>query len=168
MPILDITDKLDGPEEWIDPATGYRCIVLIGPLGALCGYVSIPNTHPLYEKKYSFKVPFTKEMEDRQVNMEKLNPIALLCQYENFREVGLSLDVAFMVHGGITFSNKPSAINLADNGSEWLFGFDCAHAGDRTNYSIFDDDVYRNFDYVKKECEALAIQLHDFANADKG
>lgn len=40
--------------EWEDKLTGYKCrIQRHGDLGHLCGYVGIPNTHPLWSKHYS-------------------------------------------------------------------------------------------------------------------
>lgn len=56
----------------------------------------------------------------------------------------------------------------------WLFGFDCAHAGDRTpaieaqlraaNFTLspYDKlDEYRTIEYVEEQCEKLAKQLKD-------
>jgi hypothetical protein len=31
---------------------GFSCFILRNPLGAWCGYVGVPNTHPAYEKSY--------------------------------------------------------------------------------------------------------------------
>lgn len=33
---------------WIDPATGYRCVIARSALGHLCGYVRVPRGHPLH------------------------------------------------------------------------------------------------------------------------
>jgi hypothetical protein len=37
--------------EWADPKTGLPCLIVRGPLGALCGYVGVPKDHPLYRVK---------------------------------------------------------------------------------------------------------------------
>ena len=49
-----------GPGEWQDEpdrlewrhASGLPCLVVRGPLGALCGYVGVPPEHPLYMRDY--------------------------------------------------------------------------------------------------------------------
>jgi hypothetical protein len=74
-------------------------------------------------------------------------------------------DVMANVHGGLTFSD--------DKGT---FGFDCAHAGDMcpgvflsvlrsTEYTGYTQlaishDTYRTFDWVVKQTEDLAKELH--------
>lgn len=39
--------------DWIDEATGYRCLIMKTPLGVLCGYVGIPERHPLCNVYYN-------------------------------------------------------------------------------------------------------------------
>lgn len=39
--------------QWIDEATGLDCLIVRNRGGALCGYVGIPDTHPLFEKEYN-------------------------------------------------------------------------------------------------------------------
>jgi len=36
--------------QWIDPTTNLTCRIRRGGGGALCGYVAIPPSHPLYEE----------------------------------------------------------------------------------------------------------------------
>lgn len=60
-----ITKRLYGPEyrerwgagpwndepdyiEWVDPMTEYRCVMRRNDMGAWCGYVAIPSTHPAH------------------------------------------------------------------------------------------------------------------------
>lgn len=38
--------------EWVDPETGYACLITRGPWCNLCGYVAVPNGHPAYGKHY--------------------------------------------------------------------------------------------------------------------
>ena len=38
---------------WRDPSTGLTCLILRGPLGALCGYVRVPRGHPLHGMRYT-------------------------------------------------------------------------------------------------------------------
>jgi hypothetical protein len=69
-------------------------------------------------------------------------------------------------HGGLTYSDKDS-----DTG-EWVFGFDCSHAGDLspklvatlleytdTDISHHMRDTYRTFEWVKEQVVDLASQL---------
>lgn len=45
-------DKEPDLVEWRDEATGYPCLVVRGPMGALCGYVGVPAGHPAHGKDY--------------------------------------------------------------------------------------------------------------------
>lgn len=38
--------------QWRDEVTGLPCLIVRGPMGALCGYVGVPNAHPLHGKDY--------------------------------------------------------------------------------------------------------------------
>ena len=38
--------------QWLDEATGLPCLIVRGPVGALCGYVGVPEGHPHFEQKY--------------------------------------------------------------------------------------------------------------------
>lgn len=78
-------------------------------------------------------------------------------------------------HGGLTFSG-PNPINHLLHGGEysWLnsyyyVGFDCAHGGDLCflnkdicgiRMKMYDDEIYRNWDYVKDQCQNMAHELH--------
>lgn len=39
--------------QWVDPSTSLDCLIVRGPHGALCGYVGISDTHPLFGIGYS-------------------------------------------------------------------------------------------------------------------
>jgi acetyltransferase-like isoleucine patch superfamily enzyme len=73
------------------------------------------------------------------------------------------LDLNFEVHGGITYGDT--------TGDCSIFGFDCAHFGDMTFFkgSIGDHvGIYRDMDYVTKECEKLAEQFSEWSiSADR-
>lgn len=34
--------------DWVDALSGLRCLALVGPLGSLCGYVEVPESHPWF------------------------------------------------------------------------------------------------------------------------
>ena len=150
----DKSDWPDGPwksepdkAQWTDAETGLPCLMVRGPSGALCGYVGVDKTHPLYGKKYS--------------------------------------DTDLSAHGGLTFASpcagepdSHSICHLSEPGEPdevYWFGFDCAHAYDRTpkferdlkslgmagTHHSF--DVYRDLAYIKAECADLAKQLAELA-----
>ena len=68
------------------------------------------------------------------------------------------------VHGGVTFSG-----HLIELGNKWVFGYDCAHYGDKTlcppellNLGLedmFSDGIWRDEDFCIEGCESLAKQL---------
>lgn len=125
--------------QWQDQETGLPCLLLRNSVGALCGYVGVSSGHPLHGKEYDYP----------DVN----------------------------VHGGLTFSDSCSLdpeesrniCHRPDPGEPddvWWFGFDCAHAFDRTPASErfvgihrIESDRYRNVAYVEAQCADLARQL---------
>lgn len=72
--------------------------------------------------------------------------------------------ILFNVHGGIIFSGE-----LKPPLTGFWYGFDCAHLDDLMpfhlkkfpQFGINPSDVYRDINYVKKECESLAKQLKE-------
>ena len=60
------------------------------------------------------------------------------------------------VHGGLTYSKE--------NNGWWIIGFDCNHLGDyaipNIDYHIKSLGEYRDFEYVKNECDNMAKQCH--------
>lgn len=103
--------------------------------GHWCGYVAIPKGSRL-EKSLSY--------------------------YSTDSELGLSeFEKAvngIRVHGGITYTGKRKK---DDPTTYW--GFDCAHCFDLSpNYeSVGHDEVYRDKEYVIKECKDLAEQIKE-------
>ncbi len=72
-------------------------------------------------------------------------------------------DLPVKVHGGLTYSEF-----FNQNGYVfWMIGFDCAHNGDFTYYSLSSirgggvgqPDIYRTKDYVIGELKSLASQM---------
>lgn len=133
------TDEPD-KAQWIDEATGLDCLIVRGPSGALCGYVGVPELHPAYGKDY--------------------DTVPVDC------------------HGGLTFADKCRPVEdpstgichlsqHAANKNVWWLGFDCAHLYDFMPGYGFRGymDTYRNFGYVKRECEQLASQLGQMKEA---
>jgi hypothetical protein len=116
-------------------------------MGHWCGYVGIPEDHPFFGHGYH------------------------------------EYDEVLHVHGGITYSadcdDDPvkGICHVGDDKRFWI-GFDCCHAGDMSpghlarlrQFNIdptggLFDGVYRDFNYVKHECEQLAKQLKEAQDA---
>lgn len=128
-------------EQWTDPATGLPCLLVRNPHGGhLCGYVGVPEGHPLFEKGY----------EDPELEVHGGVTFGGFCMEGERAEHG----VCHIVEPG-------------DNDRVWWLGFDCAHGYDLSPgyYSTqrserwHQHDVYRTVEYVKAECAALAAQL---------
>lgn len=154
-PWHDEPDKL----QWKDETTGYPCLIVRNPVGALCGYVGVSDTHPFFEHHY----------------------------WSGFDEPDTPID-NIQVHGGLTFADHcqegdecETICHIPEPGESdhvWWFGFDCAHCGDlspmieardRKRYEETKDPLwlpittlgieYRTLDYVKEQVRSLAAQL---------
>ncbi len=165
---VDKSEWLRGPWDaepdelfWTDEATGYRCRLWRNSRGGhLCGYVAVPESHPLHGISYSAVVPESlRPFVDRVMEgpIGKRSAIDVFCLAGGMAmEVGMLFDT----HGGITFSDEVDG--------EWRYGFDCAHANDlqpgyEVRYRV--GGIYRDVEYVKAECASLARQLKEMANA---
>ena len=133
--------------QWQDQGTGLPCLAVRNPdLGFWCGYVGVAEGHPYFEQDY---------------DQEPLSEL--------------------QVHGGLTFNDfcyhndKERGICHVPEPNEpdrvWWFGFDCGHtASDYSpglaatfkkigTHGSWPNDVYRDLDYVRRECAHLAQQL---------
>jgi hypothetical protein len=128
--------------QWIDAVTGLACLIVRGKFhGALCGYVGVPSSHPLYQKEYG-------EVESFVVHGGLTFSNA--CQEDDKEE-------------GVCHIPEPGEPDHV-----WWFGFDCAHGFDYMPAAgHFDTGLsglcsvasYRNVQYVKEQCAELALQL---------
>lgn len=135
---------------WTCEETGYECIILRSTFSfSLCGYVGIPETHPLFSLHFNDDV-FSEYMRSGK----------------------------FQAHGGLNFSSEAvfsDHISQNFTKSKWFFGFDCSHLGDfspamKANHKklniaspflneLANSGMYRDINYVKKEVISLAKQL---------
>ncbi|MDR8873578.1 hypothetical protein [Burkholderia multivorans] len=152
------------PNEEVFEAHGMKCkIRRVSWSGHLCGYVGVPESHPWFGKDYNADVPATRAQLDREVDIDKIRVINLLCANAPTEEA-TSIVLLIDVHGGLTYSS--SGVDALDG--LWVFGFDCAHAGDlcpvsAEKYGDSGYETYRDFAYVKRETESLALQLSKIA-----
>lgn len=123
--------------QWTDPATGYACLIVRNTSGALCGYVGVAEGHPHFGK-----------------------------HYDDVGEVE--------VHGGLTYSDFCSGhiCHVPEPGQPervWWLGFDCGHCWDlipdmdRSYRMSGNECIYRDVEYVRNHCTALASQLRAVA-----
>lgn len=141
-------DSEPDKRQWTDPTTGYACMVRRGMFGAWCGYVGVPEGHPMHGK----------EASDADSLLEVHGGVTLCTSCEP--------------------TETPNAIchtpEAGEPDSVWWIGFDCAHAWDMSPgmaalardsalvgmaYALDRDRVYRDLEYVTTECERLAQQL---------
>lgn len=127
--------------QWQDEATGLPCLIVRGPSGALCGYVGVPEGHPLHGRDY----------DDVDIDVHGGLSFASACQADTPEDHGVC--------------HRPSP---GEPDHVWWLGFDCAHAGDfcpRHDRLRFQGDEYRDVAYVRQECQSLARQLINSAHA---
>jgi hypothetical protein len=134
---------LSEPDEWFgcDPDTGYATMILRNALGTLCGYVGVPEGHPLHGLPYH-------DWNATSPEQEAISNI--------------------QVHGGLTFAGQHR--RAPDEQRDcWWFGFDCAHARDFVPNTPpqfeFNNRgcTYRDMQFVKGQIASLASQLHAIA-----
>lgn len=85
---------------------GLPASVVMTRMGHRCGYVGVPDTHPLYGIAYSTSTPALHETQEFELAPEDV----------------------FEVHGGLTYSNDGTHVPLESG--PWYFGYDCDHFGD--------------------------------------
>lgn len=152
---------------WTDAATGYRCLMRRGPTGAWCGYVQVPESHPLYGVPYYRTTKWLERLLRARLEQPvgERPGLAVMIAYLTGKAVA-SPEIVFTVHGGITFSGPRETEPNGKKGG-WWFGFDCAHAGDFSpkiqallgRVGGRPGEEYRDRAYVQSEVERLAIQL---------
>lgn len=137
--------------QWTDEATGLPCLMKRNRSGALCGYVGVPEGHPVFGVAYDdVRVP------DADGDLDWPD-----------------------VHGGLTYANHcqegPEERTIChipapgEPDSVWWLGFDCAHYRDLSpafaaidraqGLGLFAEEEYRTLGYVQSQCARLARQL---------
>lgn len=131
-----------------------------GSLLHLCGYVGVPEGHPLFGISYSTAAPvFVERLIDSALPEPERIAQAIAIASDQWSNK-ISPESMLDAHGGITYSDAGNGKYLP-KGFYW-FGFDCAHSGDLTpgsSGSIGRGGAYRDIEYVREQCRALAEQL---------
>lgn len=142
----------DIEKDWTTKA-GFRAVVIMIKNSHRCGYVGVPNEHPLFDAGYSKPCAALMRASDDEC-IGKRSPLALLCVAGDESRMQ-SPEIVFDVHGGVTYSGKGESYPVPSE--LWWFGFDCAHDGDRSHGGS--EGVMRSLDYCIDECESLAAQI---------
>lgn len=164
----------------------YKCVVIFNASGYRCGYVGVPESHPLYRKKYSDYLEINKrDIEDREVS--GIFPLLSMILDSDER---VRIEAFFQVHGGITYSGGGKNSEYPIKSDLWWFGFDCGHYCDGKELELacvrfpkyrmqllmqleierkyhVNDEVVRTEQYVTDECKKLAEQLKIFEKSEE-
>lgn len=124
---------------WTTEAGFLAASVWNARMGFRCGYVAVPESHPLYKIGYGDESPALGTLKDLALMIFPKDDDSLVTP-----------ELYFDVHGGIIFADNHCP--TIDDGPEdlWWFGFNCGHVG---------DGPVRSLEYVMEECESLARQL---------
>lgn len=97
-------DEID-KAQWVDELTGLDCLIVRNRMGGLCGYVGVPESHPLHGVEYSQESPALAAALARRM-AEPVGEAPSFAVLLGVLGGGLEPrpDVVFNVHGGITFS----------------------------------------------------------------
>ena len=132
-----------------------------------CGYVGVPQEHPLHGIKYNQSTELLKSHWENIMNggedteNKRGAIITLLASCNPDGPENWSPDRILNVHGGLTYSGgKDYPIENKEN--LWWFGFDCGHCDDGCfdgKMKQFTNAPVRTMEYVMSECESLATQI---------
>jgi hypothetical protein len=135
--------------QWVDAATGLPCLIVRGPLGALCGYAGVYPGHPFHKHHYdAVDVDVHGGLTFSDGCAHSADESQGIC---HIPEPGTSDDV-------------------------WWFGFDCSHCDDfvpgmdhlfMTRLSLRQEVAYRDVNYVAAQVTSLAAQLDVLGDVTK-
>lgn len=155
-------------KDWITKA-GYRAIITFVHGSHHCGYVEIPKKHPLHGIGYSDRSEKLRALWEKAKEGPTGNrgPIVMFLSALDDTDTPRP-DYVFNVHGSLTFSG-PGSDGYPAQSDGWWYGFDCNHDGDasKAGWRWNSGGVFRDEEYVTRECEKLAEQLREVAELDK-
>ncbi len=116
------------------------CLIVRGPMGALCGYAGVYPDHPWYEKGYL------------EVDMNVHG--------------GLTFSAPCAEDGGkICHVPKKDEQPVWWFGFDCAHGFDFCPSSNNSLGLEMDNEVYRNIDYVRNHIKSMADQILEQKNA---
>lgn len=91
--------------QWIDAGSDLDCLIVRGPSGALCGYVGVPEGHPLFGIGYSDETERLSEQAAARLETPVRDTMAdMIAALSGC--VKSSPEMVLDVHGGLTFSDE--------------------------------------------------------------
>ena len=133
--------------QWLDEESGYPCLILRNPIGALCGYVGVPSGHFAYGKHFNVV----------DVDIRVHGGVTFASNSSH-------------VSGGVYLEVDPG-----ESEDVYWLGFHCGHMGDRCprvemhivapRAIVTVPGTYRDINYVTQECHRLAMQLKAMESA---
>lgn len=151
-----IWEKEPNEIDFVDDKTGYACAMRRNGGGAWCGYIGLPESHPLHGKKYNDDVFVSDGLLEREIDIDEIGVMNIFCAAGKSDDGGISLCLLIRCHGGLTYSGKAW---WDEESPLWWLGFDCSHSGDLSpkheEFGRSLGGVYRNAGYVR-ECIAKA------------
>jgi len=123
-------------------------------MGHWNGYVEVPKDSILFRLEYHKPIREVEYLANGETPLGKKGILLMFtCTVDALegQTIRSSPDVAFDVHGGLTYSGGMPGIK---DDPSWWFGFDTAHSGDTPENCPKE--------YVIEECERLAEQIQAF------
>jgi hypothetical protein len=152
-PWQDEPDKI----EWVDPATGYDCLIERNHYGPLCGYVAVPPQHPYHGAHYS------------EINVHVHGGLSYSPLGHGRELSGTAVHVDHDRDLPNSAFGLPFRERLPPGQHVWWLGFDCAHGYDVIpawpDWQIDPAATYKTVVYVRREVTRLAKQLHEQAGS---
>lgn len=153
---------------------GLRCVAIAGEAGHRCGYVGLPQGHPLYGVGYGEYSPALDAgwaaVCDSPIGDRGIIPMFIAMMSDN-ETIKPTPDIFFDVHGSITYAASEADYPVPHDGL-WWYGFDCAHDTDAKDFALLTNErlrkvytefgnngIVRDLAFVVAECEKLAAQL---------
>lgn len=176
----------DEPDEgeWIDATTAYRCAVRRHPIaGHLCGYVCIPEDHPLHGVDKSAPVPEVFLHDVRALNGQPIGKRSIFDVFAHMFTEESRVGILLNVHDSVSYSKQHTAADTYLPPGFW-YGFACGSTRDlqpgivasirgeigedlRERFPMLwqtlHEQEYRTLDYVRAEIIGLAQQLRVLA-----
>ena len=160
---------------------GYKCVTTFTDMGHRCGYVAIPEGHPLYGKQIDsqLKVTLAELCNDEEMGKVGKRGVWTLLGLPDNEDDQVNIGSYFSVHGSITYADGGKNSHHPIDSDYWWLGFDCGHYGDCPDYDLLeklwgdnimvqhriqDRDIYegcevRTLGYVQQECKNLVSQI---------
>lgn len=129
---------------WVDEQSGYPCAAQRNHSGSWCGYVFIPDGHPIDTPRQQ---PVFDDDIGAPADLTMGDPVWLDC------------------HGGVTWHRHMDIPEAGLSGT--AVGFDCSHSGDRSPTEKWAGGTYCDLRYVINETTSLAEQISEYGRLEQ-